>query len=452
MTASGGALAEARTQPRPLGTLWRITYPIVLGNLATIALGVADTAILGRYTTEALAAVALAFPVYFVATMLAAGWATAAQILTARRFGAGDTAAVGRTLDLGLATGVAASLPLLLLLLLLAPPILHALSDDRALVETAATYLRIVALGLPFVAATAMFRAVYTGLGATKVALYLALLVNTINIPVDLLLVYRLDLGATGSAIGTLSATAMGAAFMFGFGLRRFAGRYPFLRPGHLRAWRETLPAFWRIGWPETTMLFFGYSSNVLLVRFAAQIGVVEVASWRILGNLVSVLWTIVFGASTGIAILAGQRLGAGDLPGAQQVQRAGLALMSLLALTAALPLLVAPRLVIGLFTDDPAIVDAAAAVVYLMLAEVPLMVPAMVMAGTLRAAGDTKSVMYASVLADYLCYVPLAWFCSQVLDLGLRGLFVGTVLFWVVRLGVTYARYARGAWKTAKV
>jgi multidrug resistance protein, MATE family len=452
MGASESTLATTRGAALPLVRLWTITYPIVLGNLATIALGVADTAILGRYGTEALTAVALAYPVYFVAAMLSTGWATAAQVLASRRFGAGETAAAGRVLDTGLAIGVGAALPLLVLLVLLATPVLRALGGETGAAGAGATYLRIVAAGLPFVAATAMFRAVYTGLGATKVALWLALLVNAVNIPLDLFLIFRLDLGATGSALGTLSATATGAGFMLLYGRRRFRGSMPFLRPEHLRAWRQTAPAFWRIGWPETAMLFLGYFTSVIVVRFAAQLGVAELGGWRILSMIITVIWTVIFATSTGIAILIGQRLGAGDLPGAQAAQRAGLLLMALLAAAVSLPALAAPRLLIGLFTGDAAIVDAAAGAVIIVLGQVPLMVLGMVMAAALRAGGDTKSIMYASLIADYAVYVPLAFLLTQVLDFGLRGLFLGTLTFWMVRLAITYLRYARGAWKTATV
>lgn len=39
---------------------WRITYPLIVASLTPVVLALADTAILGHYSTEALATISLA--------------------------------------------------------------------------------------------------------------------------------------------------------------------------------------------------------------------------------------------------------------------------------------------------------------------------------------------------------------------------------------------------------
>jgi multidrug resistance protein, MATE family len=86
--------------------MWQVSWPVLVANLAQILLVVTDTVLLGRYSTEALGAIALAAPVYLVATVVVRGWGTAAQVLVARRYGVGQQAEVARVADVGLALGV----------------------------------------------------------------------------------------------------------------------------------------------------------------------------------------------------------------------------------------------------------------------------------------------------------------------------------------------------------
>ncbi len=63
---------------------WEITYPIIAASASTLALALVDTAVLGRYSTEALATVGLARPTYVFASALMIPSGTAVQILVAR--------------------------------------------------------------------------------------------------------------------------------------------------------------------------------------------------------------------------------------------------------------------------------------------------------------------------------------------------------------------------------
>jgi hypothetical protein len=172
---------ETRRQ-QPVRELWRITYPLVVTNFAQITVTIVDTALLARFSTSALAAVALAAPVYLVAIMIVRGWATAAQIVISRRFGAHDHDAVAGVTAAGLAAAVLTGMGVAGLLFLFGPTILLLLSGDLALADPGADYLRILAAAVPFAAATFVLQGAYAGLGATRVAMVMMLLVNAVNL------------------------------------------------------------------------------------------------------------------------------------------------------------------------------------------------------------------------------------------------------------------------------
>ncbi|MGH8776650.1 MAG: MATE family efflux transporter [Jiangellaceae bacterium] len=202
--------------------MWRVAWPILVANLFQILLIIVDTVLLGRFSTSALGAVALAAPVYLVATVVVRGWGTAAQVLVARRYGARQPDQVARVADVGLALGIAGGVVTGGLLFALAPAVLHLIGGDTDLPELGVAYLRILAFAVPFVAATFTLQGIYAGMGATRITMAMALLVNAVNLPLGLVLIFGQRLGVTGAALATLCSTIVGTGFMAMYGRRRF--------------------------------------------------------------------------------------------------------------------------------------------------------------------------------------------------------------------------------------
>lgn len=155
-----------------------LSYPIIVAYLSQIVLGVVDTAMISRVSTEALAAAAVDSSVNISAGMLFSGWATAAQVISARRFGEGRPTAVGQLLDVSLLVGAGAGLVVLLVLSIGSGPLLAAFGLSEAVRTEGVPYLRALAFAAPFAAATAMFRSVYAGVGETSVAMRMTVLGN----------------------------------------------------------------------------------------------------------------------------------------------------------------------------------------------------------------------------------------------------------------------------------
>ena len=159
------ASAGSTTQRGALKRVLALSSPIIVANLAQIVLGIVDTAMISRVSTEALAAAAVASSINIAASMLFGGWATAAQVIAARRYGENRPASVGRLLDASMIVGVGAGAVVLFVLNFGAGPLLAAFKVSVAVQTEAVPYLRVLALGAPLAAATAIFRAVYAGVG-----------------------------------------------------------------------------------------------------------------------------------------------------------------------------------------------------------------------------------------------------------------------------------------------
>lgn len=97
---------------------------------------------------------------------------------------------------------------MLLVLSIGADRILGAFGLSEAVEAEGVPYLRVLALAAPLAAATAMFRAVYAGVGQTSVAMRMTVLVNVINIPLNYVLIFVVGWGLLGAGVGTVIAVA----------------------------------------------------------------------------------------------------------------------------------------------------------------------------------------------------------------------------------------------------
>lgn len=416
--------------------LWALAVPLLVAGLTQIVVNVVDTVLLARWSAQALAAFALAAPVYLIALVIVRGWATAVQVKVAHAHGAGTPAVVAQVARVGLAASAGAGAVIGAVLYAIAGPVLTVLGASAELAGPGTAYLRVLAFAVPFAAASFTLQSVCAGVGVTRAAMYHALLVNVVNLPSGLLLIFSAGLGVTGAAIATLAATAAGAAFLLVYA----RARVPRVPAGGVGT-GAALRGLWAIGWPEMSAMGVGYLNEALLAGFVARMGTFELAAYRIVDNLLLIVFTAMSSAAAPITILAGHELGAADPARAELWRRTGIRLLLIVYAIPAGGMLLLGRPLLALVTENAEIAGLAWRAVPFALLSMAPMVLAMSYSCLLRAMGDTRSVMIANVAGDYLVLIPLGWFLGVSGGLGLPGLYLAWTAFAVVLIALLRLR-----------
>lgn len=189
-----------------------IAVPIVISNLSTPLLGLADTAVMGRMgDPKYIGAVALGALIFTMVYWTFGFLRMGTTGLTAQAEGAGDgeeiRASLGRALLIAGGIGVA--------LILLQWPIgliAFALLDGGEEVETLArSYFDIRIWSAPAALANYAIAGWFIGLGRAKTALVLQVFLNLVNIVFNIWLALGLGWGVAGIAAGTLIAEVSAA-------------------------------------------------------------------------------------------------------------------------------------------------------------------------------------------------------------------------------------------------
>jgi putative MATE family efflux protein len=198
-------MATTTTADRSLDrTIVRLAVP-ALGALAIEpAYVLVDTAIVGHLGTTPLAGLAIAAQVLTIATSLVNFLAYGTTQRFARQRGAGrpDLAALVGVQALWLCATI--GVPFATLIAVAARPFSAALGADGEVLEVATTYLRISALGLPFVLVALVGHGVLRGERNMTTPLRVVAWSAGTNVVLEVVAVYWLDLGVAGSAWSTV--------------------------------------------------------------------------------------------------------------------------------------------------------------------------------------------------------------------------------------------------------
>ncbi len=195
------------TAPLTRRSILAQAWPIMLGQITVPLVGLVDTAVIGR-TGDAVALAAVALGSFVVTFLLwTFGFLRMGMTgLTAQAEGAGDADEVRALLIRGVATGFGLGMVLLALQVIIVPLAFRLFAGSAQLDAVAEGFVAARLFGAPAALAGFAINGWLLGLGRTRHALVLQVVMNIANIGLDLLLVWHFHLGARGVGFGTASA------------------------------------------------------------------------------------------------------------------------------------------------------------------------------------------------------------------------------------------------------
>ncbi len=405
-----------------------------LGTLAAEPLyRIVDTAIVGRLGTDQLAGLAIAVTVL---ALVVAGsnfltYGTTQRV--ANRLGAGrpDEAAESGVQAMWLAGVIA--LVAVPALGFGAGPLASALGADGAVFEFAVDYLRIAAVGVPFVLVALAAQGVQRGAADYRTPLVILAASNAANLVIEVILVFGLDLGIAGAAWSTVIAQA-GAGVAFLVVVRRH------LEPARSR-WPRRVEMAPLLTAGRHLLLRVGSMLAVFTgaTAIAARVDDSTLAAHQIVMTMFLFLALVLDALAVPAQTLVAEELGHGGA-GAAEIARRVVRLSLVAAGAIALVIAATSPLLPRAFSGDPAVVSRATSA--LLLLAVLLLPGAVAFAddGVLIGAGDYRFLGVAA-LGYLVAVLPIAIAVLVTPSLGIGGIWLGLVLWTVLRAIVNTLR-----------
>lgn len=427
-----------------IASLWTLAWPILIGQLATVGMSVADVAMTGHDSAAQLAAVSVGAAIWAIVIVTVIGIMMAMNAIVAHEVGADNLGRiphlVRQSLWKALGVGVAA-----MAAMNLAVPVFDHIGLDPAVRDTAAAFLRVTSLGMP---AFAAYRALYgysTSLNQTKPIMMIALGGLAWNVLVNWLLIFGQfglpRLGGVGCAVSTASGMWLMLAAMLVW-IRRaeaYQSTYPFDRYEGPH-WPE-IRSMLRLGLPIGVTYFAEVSAFAIVGLLVARFGVVQVSSHQIALNFASLVFMVPMSIGLALTTRVGQAVGEGDPARARFAGWAGVGVSLAFAVLSALGIVLFRAQIAAAYSTDPA-VRALTQQLLLFAALFQLSDAAQVAAAcAIRGYKVSRTPMLIQMLAFWVFAIPLgcllglapdwlpAWVPHPGKPMGVYGFWIGLVL-----------------------
>jgi MATE family multidrug resistance protein len=194
---------KVRRFGRETKVLLSIAWPLIVNNLSVAGMNFTDAVMAGRLGAESLAAVAVGGSVWFMGFALVLGVLMAISPISARHYGAGDVALIGRYTRQGVYLGIFLAIPIMLFAWFLSASTLTAIGIDIAFRDMTVGYVKMISLGAPGMFIFLALRFTTEGIGYTKPIMYTSIFALACNVFLNWVFIFgKLGAPAMGSRAG----------------------------------------------------------------------------------------------------------------------------------------------------------------------------------------------------------------------------------------------------------
>ena len=422
-----------------------IAYPVMLGQLGHVMVGLADNIMVGQLGAAPLAAVSLGNSLVFIALSLGIGFSFAITPLIAEADGAGDIETGKSYFHHGIImcgiNGI-----LLFILLLLAKPILYHLDQPPEVVALAIPYLEIVAFSMIPLMIFQAYKQFADGLSQTKYAMYATLIANLVNVVFNYLLIYGIwffpRLEVQGAATGTLISRFFMLWFVWEILRRKKKFKQYFIWSKHELLKMDIFKRLFELGFPTALQMLFEVAIFTATVFLAGTLGTNPQAANQIALNLASMTFMIAVGLGVTATIRVGNQKGKSNFEDLRRIAFSTFLLVFLIETVFAVGFILMKDWLPTLYIDDTAVI---------LLAAQLLIVAALfqlsdglqvVILGALRGLQDVKFPTLICFIAYWIIGFPVSFFLGKAEVLGSMGIWFGLLAGLTASALMLYIRF----------
>lgn len=401
------------TKGRLFWPLIRFAMPALAAMLLQTMYGAVDMIVVGHFATAADAsAISTGSWVMTILTSLVIGIATGTTVLLGRKLGEGRPQEAGGIIGASVILFAAISIVMTAVVVGFAPGIAQLMHAPAEAMAATVTYIRICAAGSVFIVAFNVLGSIFRGIGNSTVPLLTVAIACMFNILGDLLLVAGLHMATAGAAIATVTAQFLSVVLSLVIVSRK---RLPFtIHKENFRLNPRQIREILRLGIPVALQDVLVNVSFLVLTAIVNSLGVVISAGVGVAEKLCGFVMLAPSAFSHTMTSVVAQNMGA-DKP-----ERAGKAL--LYGITSSLTVGAVAAyfsffhgdLMASIFSNDPAVIDAAAQYLKAYAIDTLLVSVMFCMSGYFTGCGRTTFAMMQGVIGAFCVRIPMSYFMSR--------------------------------------
>jgi MATE family multidrug resistance protein len=406
-----------------------LAVPVVFAELGWVTMGLVDTLMVGGLGPEAIGAVGIGSSLFMGVSIFAMGLLLGLDTLVSHSFGAGRIEDCHRWLVHGVVLSVLLTIPVMLILRGLSSA-LGAWGLNPAVLQLLGPYLSVLTWSVLPLLLYASFRRYLQGMGLVRPVMFALFAANVVNLVVNWLLIFgRLGapaLGVRGAAWATVISRIGMAGMLLAVILERERGRRPGLFATPLRVELARMRRLVSLGLPAASQVTLEVGVFAAATALAGRLAPAALAAHQIAISIASFTFMVPLGVASAGAVRVGQALGRRDPAAAARAGWTALLFGTFFMGCAAAAFVLVPRLLIGAFTPDAAVIEIGVSL--LLVGAIFQLFDGVqgVATGVLRGAGDTRTPMLWNLAAHWFIGLPLGYSLCFTAGYGVVGLWWG--------------------------
>ena len=292
--------------------IWNMSLPIIASMLVQALYNIVDSVFVSRVSEQALTAVSLAFPAQNLMIGLATGTAVGVNALMGRALGAGLQDRADRVANNGVFLAVVGFIISAVLGLTCADLFFRSQTQVESIIQMGNDYLRIVTIGSLGMFCQIMYERLLQGTGRSLLSMYTQGLGAIINIALDPVFIFVLDMGVAGAAVATIIGQFCGCALAIWFNHRKNTDIR--LSVKRFRPDWPLVGEIYAIGLPSVIMVAIGsvmtFLMNKILITYHSAHETAATA-FGVYFKLNSFIFMPIFGLNNGVIPIVAYNYGA---------------------------------------------------------------------------------------------------------------------------------------------
>ncbi len=395
------------SQEKPLKAVIKMSVPLIIGMFIMVLYNLVDTYFIGLTGDDyQLAAVNLAYPVMMVTVAVSNMVGTGASSFIARCLGADDRQKAAHTLTAAFTLTFLNSMLMMRLGLNFLPELVGLLgAKDNTFVYTQ-QYVQVILYGSFFTMGSYTAGALLRSEGSVRYSMTGVIVGTLMNMILDPLFIFALDMQVRGAAIATVLSNAAGFGVSVLYYLRGKTVLQPSVR--QLVPTGEILREIYWVGVPASLETLLTSAAYMVNNNLAVSYGELTVAATGIAQKVLSLGNYVYQGFASGTQPIMGYNFGARNAERMRAVLKAGVSAVTGTELVLMLLYgLFAPQL-IGIFTDSAEVMQIGTQVLRRLMFILPFVGTVSMCRMSFQAMGKPQYAFGITLVRQLLLYIPL--------------------------------------------
>ena len=432
--------------------IFQITLPAVFDLLAQTLIMALDMKMVSSLGPSAISSVGVGTAGMYALIPALIAVATGTTALLSRAYGADNKVDGKKAFAQSFFIAVPLGIILTLIFLLFSEQIINLVGNAKDMnLADAVLYQNMTVIGFPFLGVSIATFYAFRAMGENKIPMIGNTLALVLKIILNFLLVYLFKWGIFGAALSTTLTRLFSAIFSI-YLVFWSKKNWISLELKDLKFDYFTSKRILKVGIPAAVEQLGLRIGMLIFEMMVISLGNLSYAAHKIALTAESISFNLGFAFSFAASALVGQELGKGSSQKALKNGYICTIIAMIVMSTFGLLFFIIPQFLVSLFTNDKDVIELSTMALKIVSICQPFSGASMVLAGALRGAGDTKSVLLITYLGIFLIRIPITYLFLDVLNLGLAGAWIVMTIDLAIRSSLAFYVFRRGKWKYLQV